>query len=93
MRHRKSRPRWPLLTAALISLPVLYVVSLGPLTWMEARHKLPDDSTLLQMYFWPWSNLERYGPEWMATPVQRYMMSWRPWRGGSGGMQYRVRSP
>jgi len=30
----RSRPFWPLLTAALIGLPVLYVASFGPVVWI-----------------------------------------------------------
>lgn len=32
-----NRPLWPLLTAALIGLPVLYVASFGPACWISTR--------------------------------------------------------
>ena len=34
MKERKQRPLWPILTAALIGLPVLYVASFGPAMWI-----------------------------------------------------------
>jgi len=32
--NRKPRPLWPIVTAALIGLPVLYVASFGPACWL-----------------------------------------------------------
>jgi len=40
MTDRKPRPLWPFLTAALIGLPVLYVVSFGPACWL-VEHGFP----------------------------------------------------
>jgi len=37
----RSRPLWPILTVALIGLPVLYVASFGPACWLASRGWLP----------------------------------------------------
>lgn len=37
MNARPSRPLWPLLPAALVGVPVLYVASFGPACWITSR--------------------------------------------------------
>jgi hypothetical protein len=34
MTDQKKRPLWPVITALLIGLPVLYVLSFGPAMWL-----------------------------------------------------------
>jgi len=47
----KIRPPWPVVTAALIGLPMLYVASFGPVNWLVGRHGvcpigLPEGSSM-----------------------------------------------
>ena len=46
------RPLWPILTAALIGLPVLYVASFGPACWLASRNHA-DRRIVFQTVYWP----------------------------------------
>ena len=47
MAERKQRPLWPIVAAALIALPVLYVLSIGPATRALALGYLSRESYYL----------------------------------------------
>jgi hypothetical protein len=51
----RKRPLWPLVTAALIGLPVLYVASFGPACWLDIE---------------PVSAICRIGHEWPVQGVK-----------------------
>lgn len=45
---RSSRPLWPLLTAVLIGVPVLYMASFGPACWLVGeRYMQPKTGWML----------------------------------------------
>ena len=76
---RKPRPLWPLLTAALIGLPVLYVASFGPACWLfnaAMDQGWPVEGSLLQRFllalYAPVLRLEANGPEPIATALEWY---------------------
>ena len=57
MKPRRPRPLWPLLTAALIGLPMLYVASFGPACWLTAHTApygfRPSGPPGLMRIYWP----------------------------------------
>src|SRR6188768_2856710 len=57
----RSRPLWPLLTAALIGLPVLYVASFGPACWLHSRTG-GDRGIFFQSAYWPIGWAARHSP-------------------------------
>jgi len=60
MSDRKPRPLWPLLTAALIGLPVLYVASFGPACWLLGRDLC--DTRLITVGYAPILSVYSNGP-------------------------------
>jgi len=72
----KPRPLWPLVTAALFGLPVLYVASFGPAAWIlgyATRHGRGND--LAGVVFWIYSPLVWLvdnGPEPIAEAILWY---------------------
>lgn len=50
MTDHKRRPLWPLLAAALIGLPMLYVLSFGPAYGLASRDVLPCKSSIERLY-------------------------------------------
>jgi hypothetical protein len=61
----KNRPLWPLLTAALIGLPVLYVASFGPACWWASGTISDTDVRIAPQVYWPigWA-AQRSSPVW-----------------------------
>jgi hypothetical protein len=75
MTDRKPRPLWPLLTAALIGLPVLYVLGFGPAARIEELELELVDSRWFVIYdplVWVIHN----GPEWCVLPLRFYLVLW-----------------
>jgi hypothetical protein len=66
----RSRPNWWILTAALIGLPILYVLSFGPACWVSNR--LTTGERVLSVAYQPmlWLWMRTSGPakvvEWYA---------------------------
>jgi len=80
MTDRKPRPLWPLLTAALIGLPVLYVLSVGP--WLTIRKELgkphPAIAAVEELFFIAPRWLVYDSPDWLGKPYIRYLKLWDP---------------
>jgi hypothetical protein len=70
MTERKSRPLWPLLTAALIGLPVLYVASYGPAARLCQDGWISED--VLNVVFVPLAWGLGFCPSWVTTAFLRY---------------------
>jgi hypothetical protein len=49
----RKRPLWPLLTAALIGLPLLYVASFGPVCWWLPQGEIPVVRRGIAAAYWP----------------------------------------
>jgi len=74
---RKS-PLWPLLTAALIGLPVLYVLSMGPLIWLNSRDLIdPALERPFVIYIAPFQWGYVFGPDWVASMLEAYADLWQ----------------
>ncbi|MBI3865034.1 MAG: hypothetical protein HY290_24430, partial [Planctomycetia bacterium] len=76
--NRKERwAKWTL--AAVGGLPVLYVLSIGPLAWMASQGKLPGfvDDEFVETVYLPiiWIIFE--GPEPISNAVIWYEQLWR----------------
>lgn len=67
----KHRPLWPLLTAALIGLPVLYVASFGPACWWASRCA-PFHEEFLRLYG-PLIRLYSKSPRAIQWPFQGFV--------------------
>lgn len=65
------RAKWPLLAAALIVGPVLYVASFGPACWISSRTECGERvlSIAWQPMLWLWMRTSSPGKvvEWNAT--------------------------
>ena len=78
MRMTNARPLWPLLTAALIGLPALYVASVGPIYWLIWNERTPSWCYALQ---WEYERPLRWtyscGPDWWRETLDRYVKLWQ----------------
>jgi len=61
MSEQKKRPLWPLLTAALIGLPVLYVLGVGPALWLLKRSLCPVE--VITVGYAPVLSVAERGPQ------------------------------
>jgi hypothetical protein len=69
----RSRPLWPLLTATLIGLPVLYVLSFGPACWIRSRLSgVWAERTFGAVYYRPIGLAIVNGPPFVAKPMRWY---------------------
>lgn len=76
---KASRPLWPLLTAALIGLPVLYVASFGPACWVSSRTLDRGNrigAQAFNMIYQPLLSLAWSGPSIVRDPIVWYMRLW-----------------
>ena len=80
MNPRRPRPLWPILTAALIGLPVLYVASFGPACWLVNWGALPVRGT--GTAYRPLISLAFHGPEGIRQVMRWYADLWLPEQGG-----------
>ena len=73
--HKK--PVWPWIVALLIGLPVLYVLSVGPISWLYNHEVLPR--SLVPIYYWfyaPIAFANERGPEWLRQILDWYADLW-----------------
>lgn len=70
MTELKARPLWPLLTATLIGLPLLYVASFGPLCLLADRGWLPR--VVVRTAFYPLAVIAARCPPAVATLLIDY---------------------
>jgi len=73
----RKRPLWPLVTAAVVGLPVLYVASIGPVVWVFAHCSPPD--WVHAVAGWVYEPLERAGrngPEPFKALMWWYLDLW-----------------
>ena len=63
-----KRPLWPLLTAALIGLPVLYVASFGPACWVSSKLSIADP--IIDFAYYPCVWLVVDGPEPIGETIR-----------------------
>jgi len=71
----RSRLHWPLLTAALIGLPVLYIASFGPACWISSHTLDQGDRAWAQALNWiyqPILSLAWSGPSVVQDPIRWY---------------------
>lgn len=74
-----SKPRriWPLLTAVLIGLPVLYVLSCGPVYWLQWNTEIPDWlEPSVSFYLRPLVWMHADGPNWLHNLLEAYLVVW-----------------
>jgi hypothetical protein len=66
-REGYKKPTWPWIA---MSLPLLYVVTLGPLSWLVSWQILPPNPTanLYLPIFWAADR----GPQWFETALAKY---------------------
>lgn len=67
----RSRPVWPLLTAALIGLSVLYVGSFAPAV-SYSRANLPS-CRFVDLAYYPLWHATFNGPEWCREALLAYL--------------------
>lgn len=75
----RKRPLWPFLTAALIGLPVLYVLSFGPVAWLSAHSLLPEELLLPVVIFYSpliWAINSEGSPRWLQYAILWYLSFW-----------------
>src|SRR5262245_47217781 len=75
----RKRPLWPLLTAALLGLPVLYVLSFGPACWIASHTLDRGDSVVaksLNLVYQPILSLAWSGPPIVQDPIVWYARLW-----------------
>ena len=68
---------WPWIAALLIVLPVLYVLSIGPMNWLNQRHTMIVDGDLLvnRLYF-PVTWVRDRSPKPVRSVYWWYMSQW-----------------
>lgn len=79
MSSRKPRPLWPLFTAALIALPVLYIASFGFLCWVDALGLMSQSTKArLEFFYIPltWLVQSDSSPGWLRELIVRYVQFW-----------------
>lgn len=78
MTDRNDRPLWPFVTAAALGLPLLYVLSVGPIDWLIRSDSLPPAlKDALHVYAFPivWSY--HAGPKWWHDLLDAYVALWK----------------
>jgi hypothetical protein len=71
-RRRSSWAVW--IAGAMMLLPVLYVLGLGPLTALWGYSYLPED--FYRRYIGPALWLSRNGPEWLSDALNWWVSLW-----------------
>jgi len=75
--ERKTRPLWPLLTAALIGLPVLFILSVGLIYGLASRDLVPDPIfDVANACTWPFERFSRVAPTWLNRLMWAYLNFW-----------------
>jgi len=77
MTSPKPRPLWPILTAALIGLPVLYLLSIGPLCWLGENGVLSGGlAEMIHCMYVPLEHSYEHGPDWWKKLIDVYVDLW-----------------
>jgi hypothetical protein len=69
MTEDRKKSVWPYLVG-MMAIPVLYVVSFGPVEWMVQRQIL--DYRAVEWYVLPMHETEICGPEWISDLLFNY---------------------
>jgi hypothetical protein len=74
----KRRERWAKLSlAAVVSLPVLYVLSIGPVAWLNTRHRMPESvSRAIKHAHDPIDWLMAHSPKPFDNAIRWYAQLW-----------------
>jgi hypothetical protein len=81
------KPLWPWIASLLIGLPLLYVASFGPASWIASRtDDFGETPEILLTLYRPVEQVWRKGPEPVAIVINRYCYAfaapgWQ-WHGG-----------
>jgi hypothetical protein len=76
----KRRERWAQWTlGAVVALPVLYVLSIGPSAWLTTRHLMPEALGRATKHLYdPIELLMAYGPKPVDQAMRWYVGLWYP---------------
>jgi hypothetical protein len=78
MSEQRKKPLWPWIAALLIGLPVLYVLSRGPVEWLYVWGYLPNWTVAPMMTFYsPISWILENGPQPLKDVIHWYLDLWR----------------
>lgn len=73
---KSSWPYW--LAACVILLPVFYVLSLGPIVWLQSREMFPQAlMESLVIYVTPFEWAYMTAPAWLQGLLVGYVNIWR----------------
>jgi hypothetical protein len=74
----KQRERWAKRTlAAVVCLPVLYVLSIGPVAWLNTRHRMPKSvSRAIKHVHDPIDWLMAHAPRPVDHAIRWYAQLW-----------------
>lgn len=69
----KRKPLWPKIVATVLLLPVLYVLSAGPVQGLYERGMIPKlILPVVQGFYYPLMWLEMHGPRWFHEAMRWY---------------------
>lgn len=72
MTAHNSRPLWQILTMTILGLPLLYVASFGPASWISCR--VPSEAAWMAFCtaYYPLGWTIMFGPEALSEPLRGY---------------------
>lgn len=77
VRRREQWAKWTL--GAIVALPVLYVLSMGPSAWLSTRHFMPESLGHVTGHLYdPIELLMARGPKPIGQAVRWYVRLWYP---------------
>jgi len=71
----KTGKVWLYVVGLLAGMPLLYVLSVGPVLKVAAKLPEPATSIVLSVY-WPLDWLRIHGPAWFQSGFDAYMALW-----------------
>jgi hypothetical protein len=69
------RERWTKWTAAVLAVPTIYLLSMGPVLWMDLRGLTPTWAPDVPLY-WPVQWIRENGPEPIRKAINDYLSIW-----------------
>jgi len=77
MSEEPRKPLWTWIATALIALPVLYVLSLGPWNWLVAHGWISQRLLVaIGVFYWPIDLITVHGPEPVRRAIMWYISFW-----------------
>jgi hypothetical protein len=71
----KSGKTWLYVVGVLVSLPLTYVLSVGPV--LKAASSMPEPATSIVLsIYWPLDWFRIHGPSWFQSGFDAYMALW-----------------